>query len=165
MDRRHWIATGLKASALAAALPLPAASVFAQEGPDVATRFAATLSAHDLDAFAALFSPDYVNHQFSAASRPPAGMTAKTATVSLFRARLAGMPDLTVTVEKSLVTTDGCAASFIYEGTHTAPYMGVAPTGRHLRFSSCDIFRVDDGRIVEHWGMGDIAGLMAQLKG
>jgi len=37
-------------------------------------------------------------------------------------------------------------------------------TGRALRFTSCDIFRVQDGLIVEHWGMGDLAGVAAQLK-
>ena len=37
--------------------------------------------------------------------------------------------------------------------------------GGALRFTSCDIFRVRDGRIVEHWGMGDIAGVLAQLRG
>ena len=32
-------------------------------------------------------------------------------------------------------------------------------------FTSCDIFRVAGDKIVEHWGMGDIAGVIAQLKG
>ena len=52
---------------------------------------------------------------------------------------------------------DHVAASFIYPGTHKGTYFGIAPTGRSLRFTSCDIFRVQDERIVEHWGMGDIA--------
>ena len=39
----------------------------------VARRFADSLSAHDLDAFAALFAEGYVNHQASAASPRPAG--------------------------------------------------------------------------------------------
>lgn len=74
------------------------------------------------------------------------------------------MPDLKVTIEASVANGDTAAASFVYEGTHTGDYLGVAPTGRRLRFTSCDIFRVADGKIVEHWGMGDIAGIMAQLK-
>jgi len=37
----------------------------------IAERFAQTLSAHDLDAFAALFAEGYVNHQASAAAPPP----------------------------------------------------------------------------------------------
>jgi predicted ester cyclase len=57
------------------------------------------------------------------------------------------------------------AASFVYTGTHERDYLGVPPTGKELRFTSCDIFRTRDGRIAEHWGMGDIASVLAQLKG
>jgi SnoaL-like domain len=44
-------------------------------------RFTATLSAHDIAAFAALFAEDYVSHQTSAAAPPPpAGKSPKQAT-------------------------------------------------------------------------------------
>ncbi|SMG06881.1 ester cyclase [Paraburkholderia susongensis] len=164
MNRRDWIARGLTASACAA-LPASGAMAFSDGKPDVVMRFAKALSERDIDAFAALFSSNYVNHQFSAASPPSAGGTAKELTVRLFRARIDGMADLKVVVDKALTEGDSCAANFTYEGTHTGLYMGVPPTGRRLRFSSCDIFRISNGLIVEHWGMGDIAGLMAQLKG
>ena len=45
-----------------------------------------------------------------------------------------------------------------------ARYLGIALTGRRLRFTSCDIFRVRQGLIIEHWGMGDIAGILVQLR-
>jgi predicted ester cyclase len=44
-------------------------------------------------------------------------------------------------------------------------YYGIEPTGKRIRFTSCDIFRISDGRIVEHLGMSDIAGIIAQLRG
>jgi len=59
----------------------------------IVERFAETLTAHDLDAFAGLFAEDYVNHQMSAAAAPPAGVPSKTATVNFFAARLKGLPD------------------------------------------------------------------------
>jgi predicted SnoaL-like aldol condensation-catalyzing enzyme len=34
-----------------------------------------------------------------------------------------------------------------------------------MRFTSCDIFRVANGKFAEHWGMGDIAGQLAEMKG
>lgn len=139
-------------------------AVFAASG-DLAQRFAKTLSDHDIAAFAALFADDYVNHQVSAAApSPPAGMRPKDATVAFFKGRLTGMPDLHVSIEAQVANGDRFAASFVYEGTQTGPYLGFAPTGKKLRFTSCDIFRVADGRIAEHWGMGDIAGVIAQLK-
>jgi ketosteroid isomerase-like protein len=131
----------------------------------LAERFASTLSAHDIGAFAALFADGYVNHQLSAAAPPPAaGKTAKQVTVGLFTARLAGIPDLQVAVEAVVASPDMVAASFVYTGTHGGPLLGVAPTGRQLRFTSCDIFAVRNEQIAEHWGMGDIAGVLAQIR-
>ena len=48
---------------------------------------------------------------------------------------------------------------------HGGFYFGIPPTGRPLRFTSCDIFSIPEGRIAEHSGMGDIAGVVAQLQG
>src|ERR1700684_1474358 len=163
MDRRT-VMMGL-AIAGSGALTTAAAAQSGAENPLTAA-FAKTLSAHDIDGFAALFAEDYVNHQVSAAApKPTPGASAKRATVSFFGARVKGMPDLSVAFEVSLASGDMAAASFVYTGTHGGEYFGVAPTGKSLRFTSCDIFRIRDGKIAEHWGMGDIAGTLAQLKG
>lgn len=129
-----------------------------------AEQYAARYSAHDIDALAALFSDDYINHQLSAAAPPPAGLTPKAASIAFFKARMTGLPDLIVEIDVQVVEGDKVAANFIYQGTHNGPYLGFAPTGKRMRFTSCDIFRVRDGKIVEHWGMGDNAGVLAQLK-
>jgi steroid delta-isomerase-like uncharacterized protein len=161
MRRRFFIA----GAALAGASPWLAQKTRAADA-SVAERFAAALSAHDIDAFAALFAEDFVNHQVSAAAPPPpAGVRPKAATVAFFAARLKALPDLKVTIETSLAEADRVAASFVYEGTQEGTYYGIEPTHKRLWFTSCDIFRVADGQIVEHWGMGDIAGIVAQLKG
>jgi steroid delta-isomerase-like uncharacterized protein len=156
--------TLISGAALIAAAPLIRRTATAASA-SIVERFAETLTAHDLEAFTALFADDYVNHQSSAAAHPPAGVRAKTTTVNFFAARLRGLPDLKVTIQANLAEADKEAASFLYEGTQQGPLYGVAPTGKRLSFTSCDIFRVADGRIAEHWGMGDIAGVMAQLKG
>jgi predicted SnoaL-like aldol condensation-catalyzing enzyme len=167
MDRRNLLKTvTLAGSALA--VPALVTRAHADEknaATPLIEKFAATLSAHDLTAFAALFSDNYVNHQLSAAAPPPPqGKSPKQGTVAVFTARLAGIPDLKVEIESTVASGNRAAASFVYSGTHNGPLSGVAPTGRALRFTSCDIFRVQDGLIVEHWGMGDIAGVLAQLK-
>ena len=132
----------------------------------LAEQFATTLSARDIAAFAALFADDYVNHQASAAAPPPApGVSPKQGTTAFFAGRLKGLPDLSVTIETMVANGDKVAASFVYSGTHQGVYLGVPPTGRKLRFTSCDIFAVRGGLIVEHWGMGDTAGALAQMKG
>jgi steroid delta-isomerase-like uncharacterized protein len=162
MNRRHILA-GLFGTMLLAPLTAKAETRTPQQ---LAEAFAATLSAHDMDGFAALFADDYINHQVSAAApAPAAGVSPKQATVGFFAARLKGLPDLKVTIEAIVAADDKVAASFVYEGTQQGVLLGVAPTGKRMRFTSCDIFRVADGKVAEHWGMGDIAGQLAQMKG
>ena len=159
---RRLVITGAATATCALAMP-----ALAQDGSagTLAERFAATLSAHDMTAFAALFGEDYVNHQVSAAApAPPPGKSPKQGSVDFFAARLAGIPDLQVTIEAMVASNDKVAASFVYTGTHGGTYFGIAPTHRPLRFTSCDIFLVRNGLLVEHWGMGDIAGTLAQLR-
>ena len=157
MHRRTLLVSGLAA--------LAATQARASDAADMPARFAAALNAGDMKAFAALFAEDYLNHQVSAAAPPAAGMSAKQATVGFFSRRVEALEGFKVTIESSLAQGDLCAASFAYEGVHNGVYYGVAPTGRKLRFTSCDIFRIAEGRIAEHWGMGDIAGVLAQLRG
>ena len=162
MDRRTVM---MRLAIAGSGVMTAAAAQSGAENPLIAA-FAQTLSAHDINGFAALFADDYVNHQMSAAApKPTAGVSPKHASVGFFAARLKGLPDLSVAIEASLSSGDMAAASFVYSGTHQGEYFGVAPTGKSLRFTSCDIFRIRDGRIAEHWGMGDIAGTLAQLKG
>jgi steroid delta-isomerase-like uncharacterized protein len=151
----------------AGALSVPGVAATSGTSPrDLAHQFAATLSAHNIDGFAALFAENYVNHQKSAAAPPAApGVTPKQGSIAFFAARLKGIPDLKVAIEVLVATEDHVAASFVYTGTHQGVLFGVPPTGKSLRFTSCDIFRVADGKIAEHWGMGDIAGVLAQIKG
>jgi len=161
MRRRNLVASG----ALAGAATLLGGQAEAADAM-IARRFADALTAHNLDAFADLFAEGYVNHQVSAAAPPPpAGVTPKAATVAFFAARLKALPDLKVTIETTVAEADKVAASFVYEGRQEGPYYGIEPTHKRLRFTSCDIFRVADGKIVEHWGMGDIAGIVAQMRG
>jgi len=67
MNRRLIIA-GAATVAGVFAMPAVAQEESARSLPE---RFAATLSSHDIAAFAALFAEDYINHQMSAASPAP----------------------------------------------------------------------------------------------
>ncbi|MBO0751094.1 MAG: nuclear transport factor 2 family protein, partial [Bradyrhizobiaceae bacterium] len=109
-NRRQVTAAGLL---LAGGLAKGASAQQAATPQSVAERFAATLSAHDIDGFAALFADDYVNHQVSAAAPPPANISAKAASVAFFKARLTGVPDLKVAIEALVADKDRVAASFV----------------------------------------------------
>lgn len=50
-----------------------------------------------------------------------------------------------------------------FHGRHDGEFMGVAPTGRDVEIAVIDVVRMRDGRIVEHWNVVDIFGLLAQV--
>lgn len=63
------------------------------------------------------------------------------------------------------VVTEGDTVATIgrYRGRHEGQLMGVAATGKEVDFTVMHIDRVQDGRIVEHRGIGDINTMWAQL--
>jgi hypothetical protein len=67
MDRRLLIV----GATLATAFSAPAMGQQHRTARSLAERFASTLTAHDLDGFAALLADDYVNHQTSVLTPPP----------------------------------------------------------------------------------------------
>ncbi len=46
---------------------------------------------------------------------------------------------------------------------HTGPFLGVAPTGKEATITTNDIYRIENGRIVEQWVEGNMPGLLQQL--
>ena len=90
-NRRQVTAAGLL---LSSGLFTPALAQPAPSPQSLAERFAATLSAHDIEGFSELYADTYVNHQTSAAAPArPANVSPKQGTVAVFKARLAAMPD------------------------------------------------------------------------
>jgi predicted ester cyclase len=50
-----------------------------------------------------------------------------------------------------------------FTGTHTQAFQGIPPTGKTIRCSMTMIDKIVDGKLVEHYGDLDSAGLMHQL--
>ena len=81
--------------------------------------------------------------------------------------RIAGfhtaMPDLTFHIEDLFAEGDRVVFRLIIRGTHQGAFLGVAPTGKELTVTAIDIARLENGKIVDHWGQMDMLGLMRQL--
>jgi predicted ester cyclase len=48
-------------------------------------------------------------------------------------------------------------------GCHTGPFQGVAPTGKWIRQRQIHLFRLHEGRLVEHSAQRDDLGLLLQI--
>lgn len=108
--------------------------------------FAEIMSSHDLSRLDEIKAPDYVNH--NAFAEPGLEGSKK-----VLGAIIAGVPDLKVTAEDVFVSADGSrvVGRYRYEGTHTGNLLGYSGTGNAFAMRSIDIWRVENGRFVEHW--------------
>ena len=66
-----------------------------------------------------------------------------------------GFPDLTVSVEDVMAEGDRVTARVTMRGTHRGEFQGIAPTGKRVEVRAIDMFRIREGKIVEHWGHAD----------
>jgi predicted ester cyclase len=61
---------------------------------------------------------------------------------------------------------DRVAARIRFSGRHDAgPFLDAAPSGRILTWEGVGFFTLDAGRIRHLWVMGDMLGLLGQLRG
>ena len=66
-----------------------------------------------------------------------------------------GFPDLTISIEDVMAEGDWVTARVTMRGTHRGEFQGIAPTGKRVEVKAIDMFRIEDGKIVEHWGHAD----------
>jgi predicted SnoaL-like aldol condensation-catalyzing enzyme len=76
-----------------------------------------------------------------------------------------GFPDARGEVLDVIAEHDKVAIHVRWQGTHQGTFGGVAPTGRRIEFEAVEIFRLQGGRIVEHWDVADRLALRAGLGG
>lgn len=76
---------------------------------------------------------------------------------------LEAFPDFEVTVEDVVASADRAALRITNRGTNTGSFMGNPPTGKRCEWATYAILRLQDGRIIERWGLVDRHGLLSQL--
>jgi steroid delta-isomerase-like uncharacterized protein len=103
--------------------------------------------------------PDVVDH--SLPPRLPGGAEGVRAILAAIRQ---GFPDHDAAVVHMVAEGDLVATYKTFSGTHTGDFFGTPPTGKPATIRVMDFVRYKEGRIAEHWGIVDLAGLMAQLQ-
>ncbi|GAS97846.1 hypothetical protein RMCC_4812 [Mycolicibacterium canariasense] len=112
----------------------------------------------DFALFEELFADDFVDHT------PQPGTTADKDGVRILYHRLReAFPDFRPEIHWQTVDDDVVTTYKTYHGTHRGDFLGIAATGRAVRFDTVDAMRVRDGRIVEHWGVANLYGVLGQL--
>jgi steroid delta-isomerase-like uncharacterized protein len=113
----------------------------------------------NFDAADELVAHDYVRHDLRRGDAPP-GPAGQKAVAQSFRA---AFPDMRLEVEALVAEGDLVVARWTISGTHSGSWGDVAPTGRNVRFTGVNFFRVADGKIAEIWNVRDDLGLREQV--
>lgn len=82
----------------------------------------------------------------------------------MFTMVFAALPDFRATVHDVIQDGDKAAVRLTFSGHHQGEFMGVPASGNHVEFSVIDIHEFRDDKIVAHWGVTDMAALMAQIS-
>ena len=106
-----------------------------------------------------LLAVDFVEHE----ELPPGMPTGIEGTKILFQMLHSAFPDFHATINDLIAEGDKVVVYMTWSGTQQGEFMGMPPSGKTMSIGVIDIFRVDDGKIVEHWGMMDSASMMQQL--
>ncbi len=83
--------------------------------------------------------------------------------------RLVGLrtvfPDLKITIDDLIAEGDRVVYRGTARGTQQAAFMSIPPTGKQIAVAIVEIFRIENGKIAEHWGGADTMDMVQQLGG
>ena len=114
----------------------------------------------NFDVFEELFADDFVDHTPQPNTTPD-----KAGVRRLYTYLRAAFPDFRAEIHWQLGYGDRVTTYKTYFGTHEGPFLGIAPTHRTIHFETVDVMRVQNGKITDHWGVGNLLSLMQQIGG
>jgi len=73
-------------------------------------------------------------------------------------------PDIHFSIEDLVAEGDKVVGIFSVEGTHTHKLWGISPTGNKVKFTAIDVWRVENGKIVERcFAVADFLSALQQM--
>jgi predicted ester cyclase len=117
-------------------------------------------NSHSLDALDQHFAPDFKSH--AAVPGMPPGLAGAKAAHGM---SMQSFPDRRVATEHIVADGDKVVVWNRMTGTNTGgvPWVGAEANGRPVSIESVSVYRFENGKAVEHWGLNDVAALMMQL--
>ncbi len=112
----------------------------------------------NLDAAFQLYAADYVYHG-------PGGqeLRGRDGIRGLWELFLSAFPDLNASVDESISEGDRVALRWRVTGTHTGEFLGIPASNRSMTLPITEVFRLENGILVEAWDQYDRQHLMEQI--
>jgi steroid delta-isomerase-like uncharacterized protein len=129
-----------------------------EENKAVVRNLYGALNAGDLSKFADGLADDVVEHEELPGLTPD-----KAGVVQFFRGAMAGVEGFRMNIEEIMAEGDRVTVRATVSGKHTGELMGIPATGKDLNVPLADYFRVQGGKVAEHWGVMDSGTMLMQM--
>jgi predicted ester cyclase len=103
-----------------------------------------------------LVAEDFCNHE-APNSRGPEGFKASAVWLR------SAFPDYHAELHEVVVEGDLLVARLVVSGTHRGEFLGAPPTGRSFKVQHLHMYRIEAGKVAEHWACRDDLGQLNQL--
>lgn len=94
------------------------------------------------------FAADYIEHN----PHLPPGIDGKKQFIA---AVLKGFSDYHGEIEDIVAEGDEVVTRTLWTGTQDGPFLGHPATGKKVQFATSDFYRIENGKVVEHWDVVD----------
>ena len=114
---------------------------------------------HDFSGLDEIMKDDYIHHNENDDPFPEGKIRFKEFHEQIFKA----MPDFRYNIKKIMAEDDIVMLYANVTATHQGEWMGNPPTYNKLNYNVVDIFRIEDGKISDHWDVADTLNLFTQV--
>jgi predicted ester cyclase len=132
-----------------------------KENKELIRRLEEAWASNDMAAIDGFFAQNYDNSATAMPGLPPGVEGAKMA----HQGAMQSFPDRQTVIEDVIAEGDKVMVRGRYTGTNKGgvPFLGAPANGNPIDVAFVSIYRIENGKIVEHWGLNDAATLMQQL--
>jgi steroid delta-isomerase-like uncharacterized protein len=130
-----------------------------EQNKEIVKRFFESLNKRSVEIMDELYAPEYSWYYSSTTPKP---MTRKE-TIEFFGMFLKAFPVANWTIQGLFPVDDRVIAWLTVRGTHKGEFQGILATGNKVEFNGFDMFRIQNGKIVEEREETDMLGIYQQL--
>jgi steroid delta-isomerase-like uncharacterized protein len=116
------------------------------------------INAGDISSLGDSMTDDFVEHEDQPGLAPN-----KEGVIQFFTGVIAAFEGFHMNIDVTLAEGDHVSVLATARGKHVGEFMGVPGTGKDISVPLADFFRIEGGKIKEHWGVMDSGSMMIQM--
>jgi steroid delta-isomerase-like uncharacterized protein len=128
-----------------------------EENKATVRRMYDAINAGDIGAMADTMTDDFVEHEQLPMTPNKEGV------IQFFTDMLAAIEGFRMEVDAIMAEGDRVSVLATAQGKHVGEFFGVPASGNDLSVPLADFFRVQGGKVTEHWGVMDSGSLLTQM--